>query len=407
MRRTRSIITAAAVLGGIAALPAAASAAVPTIAASPNPTTAGDPVVIFGTATPGTRVRLWHRINPAARFTPLGSRVADAAGRYEFDRADGVVTTNRNWYVVDGGQRSATVNEKVSALVTVTGPTGSNLVTGARYTFSGSVSPSHKGARVLLQRQSASGDGQAWTTIDSGRVGASGYAIVHRFRAAGDANLRVLLPADRRNLASGSDVLGYQVSEKQNAKLSLVSSADPLAVGGSATLSGQVTGATAPEPVTLYARVAGGRFAPVATATTDATGAYAFPPVAPIVSTYYQVRTSALHSAVLFEGVGDVITASASATTVVAGTTVTFTGTVAPDKSGHVILLQRQDPTGSGWHTVQTATVGAGSTISIARRLTVAGAKAFRLKVPGGPRNQAGVSQAFPITVTPNATPLA
>src|ERR1700750_2675531 len=179
-----------------AAAPAASAAARPTITAAPNPTTTGDPVVIFGTAPAGAKVVLWHRINPAPRFTRVQQTTADAAGRYEFTRADGVVVSNRNWFVVSQGRRSTTVHERVSAEVTINGPDGQALVTGTPYTFSGTVSPPHVGERVLLQRQNGNGNGDHWGTIDRARIGAGGtYSIVHRFTNPGDANLRVFLPA--------------------------------------------------------------------------------------------------------------------------------------------------------------------------------------------------------------------
>ncbi|MEA2254757.1 MAG: hypothetical protein QOG35_802, partial [Solirubrobacteraceae bacterium] len=81
-----------------------------TITAAPNPNTAGDPVVIFGNAPAGARVVLWHRVNPAPRFTPVSRTTASATGHYEFTRADGVVTTNRNWFIVVNGRRSRIVH---------------------------------------------------------------------------------------------------------------------------------------------------------------------------------------------------------------------------------------------------------------------------------------------------------
>src|SRR5436190_5259370 len=128
----------------------------PTINAAPNPTTSGDPMVIFGRAPAGAKVVLWHRINPAPRFTPIQRTTATSAGRYEFARADGVVTTNRNWFVVVDGRRSRIVHERVFALVTINGPTNTDLVTGLPVTFYRQVSPPHAGPRVLLQRQNAS-----------------------------------------------------------------------------------------------------------------------------------------------------------------------------------------------------------------------------------------------------------
>ena len=69
----------------------------------------------------------------------------------------------------------------------------------------------------------------------------------------------------------------------------------------------------------------------------------------------------------LYEGVKDVLTAAVSQTTIQAGQTLTFTGTVAPDHTGHVVYLERQNASGDGASTSwRSATVTAGSTYSIA-----------------------------------------
>ena len=95
------------------------------------------------------------------------------------------------------------------------------------------------------------------------------------------------------------------------------------------------------------------------------------------------------------------LTASESPSTVTSGEQVTFSGTVSPDATGHVIYLQRQNPSGNGFHTVQVANVGAGSVYSISRRLFVPGTKVFRVFIPGGPLNQGAASQTFTINVNP------
>ena len=83
------------------------------------------------------------------------------------------------------------------------------------------------------------------------------------------------------------------------------------------------------------------------------------------------------------------------------GSPVTFSGTVAPDKTGHVIYLQRQNANGNGFHTVQVERVQAGSTYSITRRLFEPGTKTFRVFIPGGPFNQGAASGPFTIQVAP------
>ena len=259
--------------------------------------------------------------------------------------------TNRNWFVVVNKRRSRTVHERVYALVTFNGPTDTNLTTGTPTTFTGSVSPRHAGQRILLQRQNAVGPADRWHTIDRARIQADGsYTIVHRFRVPGDANLRALFPGDRRNLPSPSDALSYQISQRQNPQLTIAASANPIDAGQSVTISGQLRGATSPQPVTLHARTARSGFAPVATTMTDAAGNYSFAQT-PIANTFYKVTATPKHSAVLFEGVRQVVSAQVDQTNVVAGTTLTFSGSVSPDKTGHPIYLQRQNPSGQGWPT--------------------------------------------------------
>ena len=65
--------------------------------------------------------------------------------------------------------------------------------------------------------------------------------------------------------------------------------------------------------MTLYGHVAGRGFAPVATVNSDASGNYVFAGQQPVFSTFYQVRANGKHSAIVFEGVKDVVTATPSA----------------------------------------------------------------------------------------------
>jgi hypothetical protein len=209
----------------------------------------------------------------------------------------------------------------------------------------------------------------------------------------------VLVKGTRRNLPSPSNVLTYEISQAQNPALTLNPSADPITVGQSVTLTGTLQNG-ANQNVQLLAKTAGGQFQTVAQTPTDGSGNYTFTQV-PIHSTIYQVQGGGRSSAQVFEGVKDSLTANASATSVQAGQPVTFSGTVAPDKTGHVIYLQRQNANGNGFHTVQVSRVGAGSAYSITRRLFVPGTKVFRVFIPGGPFNQGAASQPFTIDVTP------
>ncbi len=390
---------------------------------APRQIVAGEPIVIFGQLlcanqadSSGREVVLYHHLAGIGGFGIVQSVTTDANGFYSIAPADGVVETNRSFYVRSLGARSATKRLAVAAQVTLSGPAEGQLFTGFpnRVTFTGTVNPADAGARVILQRQNAS-TGNDWHRIDRGVVDASGnFTIVHRFIVPGDANIRVLVRSRRRNAPSTSNVLAYSISQAQNPALTIQASADPIAFGESVTISGKF--ASGPnQPVTLLAR---GRhqhgFGRIAQVVTNSAGEYSFPSQTPVNSTFYRVMSSPVcrhprgrrcapfpSSAVLYEGVKDVLTAQVSATTVQAGQSVTFSGTVAPDHTGHVIYLERQNPHGSGFHVIQVSFVGAGSTYSIVHRLYDPGVKVLRVFIPGGPENQGAASPPFAITVTP------
>jgi hypothetical protein len=126
-------------------------------------------------------------------------------------------------------------------------------------------------------------------------------------------------------------------------------------------------------------------------------------PQAPVNSTLYRVKVAGQKSAVLYEGVKDVLTAEASPTTLPAGQAVTFSGTVAPDHTGHVVYLERENASGTGFHVVQVGHVLGGSTYSIVHQVYVPGTKVYRIDIPGGPENGRALSQPFTIQVTPAA----
>jgi len=377
---------------------------------APRQTTAGDPVVIFGRlACPrhaGRTVRLFHHVRGVPGVQPVGVTHTDARGFYEFSRADGKVESNRYWFVRSRGARSARSAIRVAAQVTLSGPAqGTQLLTGPKnaVTFTGTVAPADVGARVILQRQNATTGTDDWRRIDAGRVMAGGsFSIKHTFVVPGDASIRVLVRSQGRNIPSPSNLLEYEISQAQNPALTIMSSQDPISFGQSLTISGIL--AQGPlQPVTLLARTARqGDFVPVAVATTDAQGSYTFPVQAPANNTQYQVRGGGRSSAVLFEGVHDLLTAQASSNTVKAGQSVTFSGTVAPDHTGHVIYLERQNAGSGEFHIVQVASVGSGSRYSITHRIYDAGNDVFRVYIPGGPENEGAASQAFTIQVSPN-----
>jgi hypothetical protein len=432
MRSPRFIPAVAAVISLLVVLPSSASARKHpshnakcrvSMTVAPRQIVAGEPIVIFGqllcanqTDAAGREVVLYHHLAGIGGFSIVQSVTTDASGFYSIAPADGVVETNRSFYVRSLGARSATKQVRVAAQVTLSGPAEGQLFTGSpnRVTFTGTVNPADAGARVILQRQNAS-TGNDWHRIDRGVVDANGsFTIVHRFIVPGDANIRVLVRSQRRNVPSASNVLAYSISQAQNPALTIQASADPIAFGEGVTISGKF--ASGPnQPVTLLTRGRHQhRFSLIAQVTTSGAGEYTFPAQTPVNNTFYRVTSSPAcrhprgahcapfpSSAVLYEGVKDVLTAQVSATIVPAGQAVTFSGTVAPDHTGHVVYLERQNARGSGFHVIQVSFVGAGSAYSIVHRLYDPGMKVLRVFIPGGPENQGAASPPFAILVTP------
>lgn len=393
---------------------------------APRQIVAGDPVVIFGrlrcvnrASAAGQQVVLYHHLTGLPGFTPVQSATTDAHGFYEFGRADGVVETNRSFFVRSHRARSATKRIRVAAQVTLSGSTEGALLTGYpnRVTFTGAVSPADVGARVILQRQNAL-TGNQWRRIDSGVVESTGdFTIAHTFVVPGDANLRMLVRSQGRNVPSESNVLADTVSQAQNPELTIQASVDPISVGEAVTISGKLT-AGANRLLTLMAHTARQPgFVAVAQTTSNSAGEYSFPAQAPANSTFYRVDAGQLvcppnaacpaiafklvSSAVLYEGVKDVLTAEAVPSTVQAGQSVTFSGTVSPDQTGHVIYLERQNARGPGFHVVQLSFVGAGSSYDIVHRFYDAGTKLLRVYIPGGPDNQGAAGPSLTIQVNP------
>jgi hypothetical protein len=391
-----------------------------TIAATPNPITAGEGVLIYGQLNvhnPGGQViNLFHRINPSRVFTLISNTTTDSHGFYEFTRPEGIVQSNRSWFVTAPNEpiniHSRTIHELVSALVTLTASaplTADGYDTGQPITFTGHVQPNHAGEQVLLQKQVANG-GNDWVTIDRGTLGpASNYQITHRFRVPGDYELRTLFRGDVRNIAGASDSVTIAVQQAEVPDFTANTSAPLIQYGQSATISGvlYVPGTTTPDPnvsVTLWGRSVGQRFHTIGfPVITRMDGSYSFS-VTPTNNTVYQVRTTfrppkTRRTALLFEGVQDVVTIVASSLTGVVGGTDQFFGVVSPDKAGHIIYLQRLGADGD-WHTIEVSFVKPNSTYSFTWRFGNPGTKEFRARITGGPANLGGASPPVTLVVT-------
>ena len=415
MRLRFPVLGAALAALACAAVPSLASAAphsnrALTIHATPSSIIAGEPVFIFGRlegrASANQVVHLWHRINPSSKFTIISTTRTDGAGRYEFTRAEGIVNSNRSWFVRGPVYtHSHTIHERVAAEVTLN-PSSDQGTTRHAFTFTGHITPDHAGSRVALQVQrGASND---WTTIKTGRVGGhSSYSIAYAWRTAGPREVRVRFPGDRRNIAAVSDPTAIVVDQHQAPYFTIGTSAGVVANGSSATISGTLDkpGTSVAEPgatVSLFARQPGAApFAVVQTTTTGTDGTYSFT-VQNTTNELYQARTTVAPvqaSAVVFQGVQDALTMSSSSATSTVEGTVTFSGTVAPSKAGHTIYLQKLGRDGQ-WHTVETSTVTPSSTYSFGWRFGTAGTKQFRARITGDPANVGGASAAVPVAVS-------
>ena len=145
--RSRMLIPAVtAVISLLALAPASALArkhpspsgrCIVSMQVAPRQISAGDPVIIFGrlrcirrASAAGQKVVLYHHLAGSPGFLAVQSTVTDASGFYEFTPADGVVETNRSFFVRSHGARSATKSIRVAAEVTLSGSSEGALLTG-------------------------------------------------------------------------------------------------------------------------------------------------------------------------------------------------------------------------------------------------------------------------------------
>jgi hypothetical protein len=380
---------------------------------APRLVTSGETTLAFGRAIcPGTEasqagqtVTLYERSAGSPGYSEAGTATTEAHGFYEVATAP--QTANSLFYAAIGSSNSATRLLKVSAQVTLVGPPESKsllagIKTGRRnaVTFTGEVSPEDRGATVVLQRQNAI-RGNEWHRIGLPTVvNSSGkFAITHVFVVPGASNIRVMVRPDARFFASPSNVLSYQISQAQNPSLTILSETDPLAYGGSTVISGTVAGAPN-TTVTLLGHAAHLPMATITTTKTDAEGKYAFPAQSPTTSMSYRVTGAGRSSAVLYQGVKYVLTASIVSSSVPSGSPVTFNGTITPARS-HTIYLERENISGTSFHVIATGTVNEDGTYTISHDLYAPGTEVLRVKIPGDPENGGTASAPVTVTVTP------
>ena len=393
-----------------------------TLNVAPRLITSGEPVLAYGKLSRGCAeggvkqtVTLYESSVSSPGYSIAGTTTTAAGGGYEIPVSG--LTTNSSFYAATSTVRSVQRVVRVAAQVTLTGPpegvVPTDLRTGRhnRVTFTGTVSPADAVAQVILQRQNAI-KGNEWHRIDYGLVNREGivtktgtFSIAHTFVVAGDANIRVVVRSGRRNAPSASNILTYEIVQAQNPQLTIESSANPISYGQTVTLGGAVAGAPN-TPVQLLARTAQQvGFTQVAEVKTNASGDYTFPAQMPLASTFYRVQGAGKRSAVLYEGVKFVLTASVSATTVQSGQPLEFSGTVTPGETGHVVYLERENASGLGFHVIAEGSVTAASTYSIVHAFYPVGTDVVRIKIPGGPLNGSTDSQTFTIQVNPAPSP--
>ena len=416
MRVRVTVLVAALVACACAVMPSIAAAHGPirdralTIHNSPQSIVAGDPVLIYGRLlgrdSADQRIVLWHRINPRAGFTIIGRTLTDSSGHYEFTRQNGIVQTNRSWYVTGPAlSHSQTVHEQVSAEVTLP-PSATEASTRHPITFTGQVSPGHAGQTIDLEAQR--GDSNNWNTIKTARLdGSSSYSIPVAWRFPGPRNVRAVFPGDRRNTRGISAVSSVIVEQTEVPGFTIQSSSPIVLNQTPATISGTLllsSGSTA-EPgvsVALYASQPGRHdWSETQTTTTGLDGSYSFT-VQGSTNERYQARTTFAplrDSAVVFQGIQDVVSITSSAAAAVVGQQVTFSGNVSPGKPGGAVYLERLGKDGN-WHIVESSTLDQASDYSIGWTFGTPGAKQVRVQVLGDSQNVTGVSASVPITVT-------
>ncbi len=398
-----------------------------TIQAAPRLVTVGEPTSVSGqllcgkAPAPNQSVTVYEHSAGSGVTSIVGSpTMTEANGGYQVT-ASGFMT-NTQFFARSGSVQSGHRTVRVQVQVTAEPPTpedGAQLFTAAgpfkgggrsttrltnQVTFAGRVNPVDAGAIVALQRENATAN-EEWHRIGVTTVNQNGkYVIKHTFGAPGDANIRIVVhPPAGVNAAGATTPVSYEISQAQNPLLEIETKTDPITAGEAVTIKGKVAG-PAKQPITLLAHARGGKFAPVATATTGEHGEYTFTE-SPPVSTFYQVTSATTNSAVLFEGVKYALGApSVSASAVQAGQPLTVSGTVSPARAGHPVYLERQNPSKIGFHVIEVGTVTAEGKYSITHTFfTATSGAVLRVKIPGDPENQ-GVGSAFftiPVTAAP------
>ncbi len=437
MRSTRHVLLAAAAASALAIAPAGAQARpsgrVRThvhanrpcrihLEVPSTPIAFGEKTTIVGHVTcsnveqeKGQLVTVYQQAAPKPGFVAIGTATSEAGGAYQV--ATPPLETDGVFYATAEGAESSHRRIRVSSQVTPTPPTppeGAQLLTAGgrlrggphRVTFAGTVPAVDTGARIVLQRENATAN-EEWRAIQFGTVGTGGkYVLEHNFVLPGDANIRVVVHPRGLNAPAASTPFSYEISQTQRPDFTLESEQNPLSFGQSVKLKGVVAGAPSGTLVTLLAHGKKASFAPVASTHTTTGGAYEFTQT-PAASTFYRATTASSHSAIAFEGVKYVLTSTPPSGPAQVGQPLTFSGTVLPALSGHVVYLERENSLHLGWHVVDVGTVGSAANageaapFSIVHAFEAQGTFRLRLKIPGDPVDQGAAGTPFEEVIGP------
>jgi hypothetical protein len=387
-----------------------------TLKLAPGPLVTGEAAALAGALScplseqaGGQSVTIEQHTAGTPGFETAGTVVTEASGAFQFTTATTLSADASFRALVPAlAARSVRVAVKLLPAVSLAGLPASAGLPGAgastasaraarTATFSGTVGPTNGPARVVLQRETASGE--SWRRIGIAEVGPEGrYAITHSFVLAGPATVRVVVHA-RGLRAAASEALTYEVPPRQNPRLTLAAPSSSLTYGQPLAIAG-VSAAGEGTELTLLALTRGG--APVAVASTSAGagGHYQFAAQTPTQNTIYRVTGGHARSAALRAGVQPLLSVQGPQAAVQAGEAVRVCGTVTPATPGQIVLLQRENPGGLGFHTVAETTLGSGSAYCLEHVPFSAGSETYRVRVPRSAELRAVASAPAQVTVT-------
>jgi hypothetical protein len=237
---------------------------------------------------------------------------------------------------------SKTVHERASAEVTLS---PDSHQASARHPIRADCDPGAEGRLIR------------WHTIATGKLSAgSTYSIAFAWRFPGQRNLRAVFTGDRRN-TRGVSAVSTVIVEQTEIPSFTISSSDPVVPDQTpVTISGRLLtpSSNAPEGGVSVALYAGpprrDAWAETQATTTAADGSYGFTGQGSASRLYHASTTfaPARHSAVVFQGVQDVVSITPSSTAALVGERVTLRGNVAPGKPGAAVYLERLGRTEAG-----------------------------------------------------------